>query len=303
MRTLLLLEDDVFLAQAISETLCELGVTCSKFSNVRAIEKRLRGAEPDALVVDLAIPLNGSKLVTNEEARSGFHAGQSVLRYAKQHWPSAAMALITGRPCDDVRRWCASNSIEYFIKPVERSTLERFLGFRSTRAFVVHGRNTVALRMVKSVLEALRIEPVVLMECASLGRTVIEKCEEVSSSCDCAIVIVSPDDVGRLAGTHKNSELFRTRQNVLFELGYFYGALGRRSGLVVLVEYGDVEIPSDLGGVIRIDGKVTKAKLRQTLAAELAPVLRRQTCPESTIQSTEHGEPQFQNAAVATLPK
>jgi len=40
----------------------------------------------------------------------------------------------------------------------------------------------------------------------------------------------------------------RARQNVIFELGYFVAALGR--GRVCLLLKGDVEIPSDLYGVV-----------------------------------------------------
>jgi hypothetical protein len=45
-----------------------------------------------------------------------------------------------------------------------------------------------------------------------------------------------------------NQPTSRVRQNVIFELGYFAGALGR--GRVCLLRKGDVEIPSDLYGVV-----------------------------------------------------
>ena len=41
--------------------------------------------------------------------------------------------------------------------------------------------------------------------------------------------------------------------NVLLELGYFLGTLRRTSGRVVVLRKGDVEIPSDLAGVVYID--------------------------------------------------
>ncbi|MDH8506261.1 nucleotide-binding protein, partial [Klebsiella pneumoniae] len=40
----------------------------------------------------------------------------------------------------------------------------------------------------------------------------------------------------------------RARQNVLYELGYFAGKLGR--GKVLVLRKGDIEIPSDLAGVL-----------------------------------------------------
>ena len=185
------------------------------------------------------------------------------------------MAIITGKPSEEVRQWCASNHIEYFLKPVAKSTFERFLGVRAPRAFLVHGRNKQALRAVKAALKSVGIEPVVLMELASLGRTVIEKFEEVAESCDCAVVLLSPDDIGNLVQEARagHKARFRARQNVLFELGYFCGSLGRRRGAVVLLEHGSVEIPSDLAGVVRINSKVSRAALRKALKEELAWIL------------------------------
>jgi predicted nucleotide-binding protein len=40
----------------------------------------------------------------------------------------------------------------------------------------------------------------------------------------------------------------RARQNVLLELGYFIGRLGRAR--VCALKRGDVEVPSDFGGVV-----------------------------------------------------
>jgi CAP12/Pycsar effector protein, TIR domain len=48
-----------------------------------------------------------------------------------------------------------------------------------------------------------------------------------------AVVVWSPDDFGGLISTAKKTQQ-RARQNVVFELGYFYGALRRRSGQVVV---------------------------------------------------------------------
>lgn len=42
----------------------------------------------------------------------------------------------------------------------------------------------------------------------------------------------------------------RARQNVVLELGYFVGALGRDK--VCALTRGDVEIPSDLAGVVYV---------------------------------------------------
>ena len=63
-----------------------------------------------------------------------------------------------------------------------------------------------------------------------------------------AVVLLTPDDEGRLQGGTDLKP--RARQNVIFELGYFAGILGRNR--VCALTKGDVEIPSDYDGVIYI---------------------------------------------------
>jgi len=272
-REVLLLEDDGFLAQTICEALQDLGCSCTKFPDVAAIDSRLKGASPAALIVDMRIPVNGSAIISSQEARAGFESGQAVLRNARSRWPKVRAALTTGNPSEPVRKWCLSHGIEYFIKPIARETLARFVGAREPQAFVVHGRNLAALRSTKRALKRAGVQPVVLMERSNLGRTVIEKFEEVAESCDCAIIVLSPDDIGGLASSRSSPSQLRARQNVLFELGYFCGTLGRRSGAVIVVEYGDVEIPSDIAGIIRLDGKMPLPQRVSRLQAELSHIL------------------------------
>lgn len=114
--------------------------------------------------------------------------------------------------------------------------------------FLVHGHDTVATLEVARFLERLRLSPVILHERPNEGRTIIEKFEILSDSVY-AIVLLTPDDVGYQAGRPQDARP-RARQNVLFELGYFVGTLGRRR--VCALYKGDVEIPSDLHGVLYV---------------------------------------------------
>src|SRR5262249_21722503 len=79
------------------------------------------------------------------------------------------------------------------------------------------------------------------------GRTIIEKFEDCVNQVGFAVVLLTPDDI---AGT-PSAPAARARQNVIFELGYFAGKLGR--GRACLLRKGEVEIPSDLYGVIYKD--------------------------------------------------
>jgi predicted nucleotide-binding protein with TIR-like domain len=60
-----------------------------------------------------------------------------------------------------------------------------------------------------------------------------------------AVVLLTPDDEGSIKGGAPQP---RARQNVLLELGYFIGHLGRKH--VCALKRGELEIPSDFGGVV-----------------------------------------------------
>lgn len=73
--------------------------------------------------------------------------------------------------------------------------------------------------------ERLGVKTVVLHEQANAGRTLIEKFEQHAKAVELAIVLLTADDEGGTAGTGTYRP--RARQNVVFELGFFSGALGR----------------------------------------------------------------------------
>lgn len=131
-------------------------------------------------------------------------------------------------------------------KGVEEGTLMPIpnLDPASRRIFVVHGHDEGPREAVARFLEQLDFEPIILHEQASRGRTIIEKIE-AHSDVGFAVVLLTPDDVG---GVRDGQLRTRARQNVLLELGYFVGRLGRSR--VVALKKGEIEIPSDFGGVV-----------------------------------------------------
>jgi predicted nucleotide-binding protein len=93
------------------------------------------------------------------------------------------------------------------------------------KVFLVHGRDDAARETVARFLERLGLEAVILHAQATRGRTFIEKLEHYSGA-DCAVVLLTPDDVGALK-TDAAKLQPRARQNVVLELGYFVALLGR----------------------------------------------------------------------------
>lgn len=110
----------------------------------------------------------------------------------------------------------------------------------------MHGHDGQAKSEVARFVEKLGLEATILDEKPGGGRTIIEKFEYYASNAGFAIVLLMPDDVG--APKNRQHELKpRARQNVIFEIGYFFKALGR--GRVCAISAEEVELPSDLGGV------------------------------------------------------
>ncbi|MBJ9756647.1 TIR domain-containing protein [Burkholderia cepacia] len=114
----------------------------------------------------------------------------------------------------------------------------------SRRVFVVHGHDGEARETVARFLTKLGFEPIILHEQANQGRTIIEKFE-AHGDVGFAVVLLTPDDEGRVKGGELQS---RARQNVVLELGYFIGKLGR--GKVCALKRGELELPSDYLGVV-----------------------------------------------------
>lgn len=115
------------------------------------------------------------------------------------------------------------------------------------RVFLVHGHDERALHETARFLEKLEQDVIVLREQPNQGRTVIEKFEDYSDV-GFAIVLLTPDDRGGSADASFDTQRQRARQNVIFELGYFIGRLGRNR-VCALYRQG-IEIPSDYAGVV-----------------------------------------------------
>ncbi len=143
---------------------------------------------------------------------------------------------------------------------------------REPAIFLVHGRAEGPKHEVARFVRGLTgTEPIILAEQANLGQTVIEKFEKYASLVSFAIVLVTGDDEGRLKDTREMKP--RARQNVILELGWFAGKLGRNR-VAMLYEPG-VELPSDMVGVLYAEldsGEGWKLRLARELKAAHFPV-------------------------------
>lgn len=172
----------------------------------------------------------------------------------------------------------------------------------SNRVFIVHGRDYESVKELKTMLVELGLNPIVLHEQPSKGRTVVEKLEDYSDV-GYAFAILTPDDgglsseevmklfsgaVGKdkvtvddLKSLFENDEasaaitmiqffsLIKQRawQNVVMEFGYFWGLLGRDR--VCCLYKGDIELPSDMHGIVYIPFKNSVNEARSMIVKEL----------------------------------
>ena len=130
----------------------------------------------------------------------------------------------------------------------------------SKKVFIVHGRDDSKKYELSGFLYEQGLEPIILHEQVNNGQTIIEKIEK-NSDVGCAIIILTPDDEGKL----KNSDMplkTRARQNVIFEAGYFMGKLGRNRTILLS---GVEETMSDIDGIVYLNINNYKGDLLKEL--------------------------------------
>ena len=233
----------------------------------------------DLLVTDLQIPAGNSGMVDpREDPLLGFVV---AAEFRRVHRRSPIIAWSHARTPDVVPRIQKLGIARFVSKQtrwelVEEVIEESLCGFRSRtrpRVFIVHGHDE---ETVGKVCEFVKKElgfppPIVLKNEPSGNRTVIEKLESYAEDADLVFALLTPDDeVEGLPG----ERVFRARPNVIFELGYFVGVLGRHTGRVIILTRQPIELPSDIKGIITIDISKDLHAARAEICQEVREWLR-----------------------------
>lgn len=254
------MEDDHFYSVQMAELLHDHGIEALV---VRSAEDALATPRDsyDAAIIDVMLPNDASASgISTEECRGGFSTGIALARRLRSDRQELKIVLITGDLwASGSIEWAKSCGIPIVTKDdgkVGFGQALRTIGIlndeAAPRAFIVHGHDEVALLQLKNYLQNTLgwSEPVVLREQPNCGRTLIEKFEDFSKRVDCVFVLLTPDD--KVSST-ESDETRRSRQNVIFELGFFYAHFGRESGRVVVLYKGPNELPSDMQGIAWIN--------------------------------------------------
>jgi CheY-like chemotaxis protein len=211
-----------------------------------------------AIILDVMMP---PEHFPDFDSMSGFQTGLLLADDIKSNYPHLTVIFYTAyssngiEPAIDRKRFRIFSKMDLSLRGLAREVRLIIDGENwKPRSFIVHGHNTSLAFDLKNYLQnTLRFqEPVILREQAGRGRTIIEAFEESARLVDLVFILLTPDDIAAPSAESDNPKS-RARQNVIFELGYFYGALGRNSGRVILLHQGACELPSDISGSILID--------------------------------------------------
>jgi predicted nucleotide-binding protein len=255
--------DDDYATEILAEQLQFRGFVAQRISSFTgALQSIKEVAAADLVILDIIMESPRADSTISGDRTTGM-ALFKALRDKNQNVPILVFSATTDKELIDainqtprsqfLSKW-NTPSLKEFLKTVERivgSSTEK----TRPRSFIVHGHDTVEKLALKNYLQnSLGFpEPVILHEQPSLGRTIIEKLETYAPLVDLAFVLLTPDDVMASEQDDTNDKKRHARQNVIFELGYFLGVFGRLSGRVFLLHKAQLDLPSDLSGVIYID--------------------------------------------------
>ncbi len=138
----------------------------------------------------------------------------------------------------------------------------------NSKIFVVHGHNELMKQETARILEKLKLQPIILHEQVNSGDTVIEKFVK-HADVGFAVVLLSADDYGYTKGESNAKAKLRARQNVILELGYFMGKLGRDKVVAIFEQGTNFEKPSDINGVVYISYTPNEKGWQLELAKEI----------------------------------
>ena len=132
----------------------------------------------------------------------------------------------------------ALNDIIVANPELQNDTVEKTQG---TNVFIIHGHDDFLKTEVQLLMFKAGVKSLVLHEAADMGRHTLDKLIEETKDAGYAIALLTPDD---LIVDGKS----RARQNVILEIGYFLGLLGKSRVRMIVKE--EIDVPSDLHGVL-----------------------------------------------------
>jgi predicted nucleotide-binding protein len=140
------------------------------------------------------------------------------------------------------------------------------------------GSSTEALPIARALESGLSDDKIVVtvwdVDVFQASDTAIESLESAIMKSDFAILVLAPDDFVESRDVRQSAP----RDNVVFELGLFMGALGRRRTYILSPHHTTVKKPSDLLGINVLSySRETNAELATSIAAACKAIRARVT--------------------------
>jgi len=257
-KRILLVEDNQDMAGRIFSNLEDKGCIVTHVTNVEDTERILEEIDIafDIALVDMYIPEN------SKNSMDRIMRGEQLAYSIRKKYPDTI--IISMSVNFDRKPHTAINDLFSGFIPKDGISNQEFpiLLFetldgilmddknRKPKTFIVHGHDNGILSELKDYIQnTLKLgEPIILRDRPSLGKTIIEKFESEARNIDLVFVLMTPDDE-----VINSNNKRRARQNVIFEAGFFFAKMQRTSGRVIVLQKGQVELPSDISGLIYID--------------------------------------------------
>lgn len=132
---------------------------------------------------------------------------------------------------------------KYKILGIEEKLQGEGVNMEHPKVFIAHGGDSPALRKLESYLEALGVQPLIVEEQPSEGRSITENVDYYARQADCAIILATKGDVdGKTGG-------FIPRGNVLIEIGKLQEIFKER--IVYLLQAG-TKLPTNISEKVRV---------------------------------------------------
>ncbi len=257
----LVIEDDYAVGEEICASLMDRGMSCHHSANMIDAIKYLEDNAQRVKVALIDVMLLKEVITKKKRPRIEIKGGMELARHIKLTYPFIKLLGMSSRLDENTSKWFYEYGEGFldkywFLKGSEKEFIDAVeIVYRKRKkkrkpiSFIVHGHDISAIdELLCFVNKELKWpRPIVLSELPSKGRTLIEKFELNAQKVDVVFALFTPDD--RI----KDSKQMRARQNVVFELGYFYAKLQRTSGRVLILYKGNVELPTDLAGIIYIN--------------------------------------------------
>lgn len=253
----LICDDDVLAAKRIDLALRDGGLDVVVSNSAQECLALWQERTFDLALVDVMMPPEGFDWI---EAKGGFETGVLLARQMKRLRSETPIVGMSQAATHEAARWFITQASglwekaellgdpDSLVQRVQRVIHPQDVS--SLRAFIVHGHDHQLKDELEQYLASLGITQItILWDLPWRGRTLIEKFEQAARQTDVAFVLLTADDLS----SSRLGLSFQPRPNVIFELGFFIGALRRTSGRIVILVKGHVDLPSDLHGVGIVD--------------------------------------------------